>query len=108
MYLVTGGGLLYSNICDANILIHGLLTGAVVVCVVALCPAAADSQEGFVVIVLVPVEGGDPGESPLSVATYQAGGSSHHLPEGQIVLEERSDDLEKLPGAFPLEQLQRR
>lgn len=89
------------------ILIYGLLTGAVVVCVVALCPATADTQEGFVVIVFVPVKGGDAGESPLSVATHQAGGSSHHLPEGQIVLEERSHDLEKLPGAVPLEQLWR-
>lgn len=72
-----------------------------------LCPAAVDAQEGFVVIVLIPVKGGDSGESALSVATYQAGGSGHHLPEGQIVLEERSHDLEKLPGAIPLEQLWR-
>lgn len=89
------------------ILTYGLLTGAVVVCVVALCPATADAQEGFVVIVLVPVKGGDSGESALSVAAYQAGGSGHHLPEGQIVLEERSHDLEKLPGAIPLVQLWR-
>lgn len=73
-----------------------------------MCPAATDTQESFVVIVLVPVKGGDPGKSPLSVATYQAGCSSHHLPEGQIALEERSHNLQKLPGAFPLEQLHRR
>lgn len=73
----------------------------------ALSPAAADTQEGFVVIVLVPVKGGDSGESPLGVATYQAGGSGHHLPEGQTVLEERSHDLEELPRAVPLEQLWR-
>lgn len=71
----------------------------------ALCSAAADAQEGFVVIVLVPVKGGHPGESSLGVATYQAGGGGHHLPEGQAVLEERSDDLQKLHGAVPLEQL---
>lgn len=73
----------------------------------ALRPAAADTQEGFVVIVLIPVKGGHSGESPLGVATYQAGGSSHHLPEGRIVLEERSHDLEKIPAAIPLEQLWR-
>ena len=85
-----------------------ILTGAIVICVVALCPAAAaDTQEGLVVIVFIPVKGGHSGESPLGVATYQAGGSSHHLLEGQIVLEERSHDLEKLPGAAPLEQLGR-
>ncbi|TNN65135.1 hypothetical protein EYF80_024644 [Liparis tanakae] len=50
-------------------------------------------------------KGGDAGESALSVATCQAGGSGHHLPEGQIVLEERSHDLEKLPRAIPLVQL---
>lgn len=68
---------------------------------------AADAQESFVVIVLEPVKGVDAGESALSVATYQAGGSGHHLPEGQIVLEERSHDLEKLPRAIPLVQLWR-
>lgn len=82
-----------------------LLTGAVVVCVAALCPAAVDAQEGFVVIVLVPIKGGDSGESSLSVAAYQAGGSSHHLPDGQIILEERCHDLKELPGTIPLEQL---
>lgn len=81
----------------------GVLTCVVVVCVVALPPATVDAQEGFIVIVLVPVKGGDSGESALSVATYQAGGSGHHLPERQIVLEEGSHDLEKLPGAIPLE-----
>lgn len=73
----------------------------------ALCPAAADAQEGFVVIVFVPVKGSDSGESALSVAAYQAGGSGHHLPEGQIVLEERGHDLEKLPGAIQLVKLWR-
>lgn len=73
----------------------------------AVRPAAADPQEGFVVVVLVPVKRGDSGESALGVATYQAGGSGHHLPEGEIALEERSHDLEKLPGAIPLEQLWR-
>lgn len=71
----------------------------------ALSPAAVDAQEGFVVIVFVPVEGGDSGESALSVAAYQAGGSSHHLPERQIVLEEGSHDLQKFLGAVPLVQL---
>lgn len=73
----------------------------------ALPPAAADAQEGFVVIVLVPVEGGDPGEGALSVAAHQAGGGGHHLPEGRVALKERSHDLEKLPGAAPLLQLWR-
>lgn len=86
-------------------LIYGLLTGTVVVCILALCPAAADAQEGFVVIVLIPVKGGDSGECAFSVATHQAGGSGHHFPEGQIVLEKRSYDLEKLLGAIPLAQL---
>lgn len=93
--------------CHTNLLVSGLLTCAVVVCVVGLPPVAVDAQEGFVVIVLVPVEGGDSGESALSVATYQAGGSGHHLPERQIVLEEGSYDLEQLPGAIPLVQLWR-
>lgn len=84
-----------------------LLTGAVVVCVLVLCPVAADAQESFVVIVLVPVKGGDLGERALGVATYQAGGGGHHLPERQLVLEERSHDPEKLPGAVPLVQLRR-
>lgn len=72
-----------------------------------LCPAAADSQEGFVVIVLVPIKGSDTRESPLRVAAYEARGSGHHLPEGKIVLEERSHNLEELHGAVPLEQLWR-
>lgn len=83
------------------------LTGAVVIGVVSLRPAAADSQEGFVVIVLVPVKGSDSGESPLGVAAYEARGSGHHLPEGQIALEERSHNLEELHRAIPLEQLWR-
>lgn len=81
------------------------LTGAVVVRVVALGPAAADAQEGFVVIVLVPVEGRDPGERPLGVAAHQAGGGGHHLPEGQNLLEQRSHRLDQFPGAAPVEQL---
>lgn len=82
-----------------------LLTGAVIVCVVDLCPAAADAQEGFVVVVLIPIKGGDSRESSFSVAAYQAGGSGHHLSEGKIILEERGHDLEELLGTIPLEQL---
>ena len=97
--------MLLKFLIHSNILIHDQLTGAVVICVVALSPANADTQEGFVVIVLIPVKGGDSRESPLSVAAYQTGGSSHHLPEGHIFLEERTHDLEKLPGATPMEEL---
>lgn len=83
------------------------LTGAVVICVVTLGPVAADSQEDFVVVVFVPVKRGDSGESPLCVAAYKAGGSSHHLPERQILLEQRRYDLDELHGAAPVEQLGR-
>lgn len=86
---------------------HGVLTGAVIICVTVLCPPSADTQEGFVVIVFIPVKGGDSGESPLSVAAYKAGGGSHHFPERQTFLEERSHDLDELPEATLLEQLQR-
>lgn len=82
------------------------LTGAVVIGVLTRVPAVADAQEGFVVIVLVPVKGRDPGESPLCVATHQAGGRGHYLPDGRLVFKERSHDLEEFPGAVPLEQLQ--
>lgn len=81
------------------------LTGAVVVRVVILRSAPADAQESFVVIVLIPIEGGDSGESPLGVTTYEAGGSSHYIPKGQIFLEERGHDVDELLGATPVEQL---
>lgn len=87
------------------ILVSGLLTCAIVICILIPSLVTVDAQKGFVVIVLVPVKGSDSGESTLSVATYQAGGSGHHLPERQIVLEEGSYDLEEFPGAIPLVQL---
>lgn len=87
------------------ILLSGLLTCVIVICVLILPLVAVDAQEGFVVIVLVPVKGGDSGESTLGVATNQAGGSSHHLPERQIVLEEGCYDLEEFSGAILLVQL---
>lgn len=71
----------------------GLLTGAIVVGVVAVARLAVDAQEGLVVVVLIPVEGGDPGEGALAVATHQAGGDSHQLTEGRAVLEQRSHHL---------------
>lgn len=46
-----------------------VLTGRVIVVVLPLSPCAVDAQKGFVVVILVPVEGGDPGKGPFCVAT---------------------------------------
>lgn len=46
-----------------------VLTGCVVIVVLPLSPCAVDAQKGFVVVILVPVEGGDPGKGPFCVAT---------------------------------------
>lgn len=93
--------------CDINAPTSGGLTCAVVVDVAALPPFTADAQEGFVIVVLIPVKGGDSGESVFSVTADQAGSSSHQLPKRQIVLEEGSHDLEELLGAIPFVQLWR-
>lgn len=93
--------------CDLNAPTPGGLTGAVVVDVAALPPFSADAQEGFVIVVLIPVEGSDSGESAFGVTANQAGSSSHQLPKRQIVLEEGSHDLEELLGAIPSVQLRR-
>lgn len=85
----------------------GWLTCAVVIAVAAPPRFTADAQEGFVVIVLIPVKGGHAGESAFGVTAHQSGGSSHQLPKGQIVLEEGSHHLEELLGAVPLVQLWR-
>jgi len=53
----------------------------VIVVVLPLSPRAVDAQKCFVVVIFVPVEGGDPGEGPFSVATEQAGGGGHELAE---------------------------
>lgn len=74
---------------------------------VAPPPFTADAQEGFVVIVFIPVKGGYSGESTFSVTANQAGRSCHQLPKRQIVLEEGSHDLKELLGAVPLVQLLR-
>lgn len=58
-----------------------VLTGRVIVAVLPLSPCAVDAQKGFVVVILIPVEGRDPGEGPFSVATEQAGGGGHELAE---------------------------
>lgn len=58
-----------------------VLTGRVIVAVLPFSPCAVDAQKGFVVVILIPVEGGDPGEGPFSVATEQAGGGGHELAE---------------------------
>lgn len=50
-----------------------------IVVILPLSTGAVDAQEGFVVIILIPVERGDPGESPLRVATEQTGGGGHNL-----------------------------
>lgn len=92
---------------DINSPPSGWLTAAVVVDVAALSPFTADAQEGFVIVVLVPVKGGDAGESTFGVTANQAGSSSHQLPKRQIVVEEGSHDLEELLGAVPFIQLQR-
>lgn len=94
--------------CDINSLTSGCLTCAVVMAVAALPSFAADAQEGFVIVVLIPVKGGDSGESAFGVTANQAGGSSHQLPKGQVVLEEGSHGLEELLGAIPLVQLWRK
>lgn len=80
------------------------LTCRVVVDIVVAL-AAIDAQENLVVVVLVPVEGGDPGEGALGVAAHQVGHGGHHLPEGRAVLEEGGHGPEELPGAVPLMQL---
>lgn len=52
-----------------------------IIVILPLSTGAVNAQKGFVVIILIPVEGGDPGESPLRVATEQTGGGGHNLAE---------------------------
>ena len=74
-----------------------------------MAPGAVDAQESLVVVVLVPVEGGDPRKGPLAVAAHQARGGRHQAPEGQgPVPEQRGHRPDQVPGTFPVPQLGRR
>ena len=73
-----------------------------------VAPGAVDAHEGLVVVVLVPVEGGDPRKGPLAVAAHQARGGRHQAPEGQgPVPEQRRHRPDQVPGAVPVPQLER-
>lgn len=55
------------------------LTGGVVVSCegITVAVVAVVSKQGLVVVVLVPVEGQDPGAAPLGVTTEEAGRAGH-------------------------------
>lgn len=82
------------------------LTGGVVINIVAAL-GAVDPQEHLVVVVLVPVEGQDPGAAPLRVSTEEARHAGHELGErgGTAGLEQRGEGLQELLRALPLQQL---
>lgn len=83
-----------------------LLTDTVIVDVVVTL-AAVDPQKHLIVVVLVPVEGQDPGPPSLWVSTEEAGYTGHQLGEGggTSSLEQRGHHLQELLRALLFHQL---
>lgn len=82
------------------------LTGSAVVDVVVVL-GAVDAQKHLVVVVLVPVEGQDPGAATLWVSTEEARHAGHQLGEGGGATgsEQGGRRLEELLRAVALHQL---
>lgn len=70
---------------------------------------AVDAEKHLVVVVLIPVEGQDPGAASLRVSTEKTGHTGQELGKRGRALgtEHRGDCPQELLRAFPLHQLRR-
>lgn len=83
------------------------LTGGFIIDIV-LVLGAINAKKHLVVVVLVPVEGHDPGAAALWISTEETGHTGHQLGEGGGTpgLEQRPNCLQELLRALPLHQLE--